>query len=121
VPVLADRDALAIDVDLAGVLLDRVVALQAGVPANQWLNAYESILRPLPPGTYQLIVHLAYADEEMRAATYDHPDWGAQWRQNDFDMVKSPEFQRFLREQGFILVSWRDLAKALPVDGKPTN
>jgi predicted glycoside hydrolase/deacetylase ChbG (UPF0249 family) len=121
VPVLADRDALPIDVDLAGVLLDRVVALQAGVPANQWLNAYESILRPLPPGTYQLIVHLAYADEEMRAATYDHPDWGAQWRQNDFDMVKSPEFQRFLREQGFILVSWRDLAKALPVDGKPTN
>jgi predicted glycoside hydrolase/deacetylase ChbG (UPF0249 family) len=118
VPVLTDRGALPIDVDLSGVLTDRVLGVQPGVPADQWLNAYESILRPLPPGTYQLIVHLAYADEEMRAATYDHPDWGAQWRQNDFDMVKSPEFQEFLKDQGFILVSWRDLAKALPVDWK---
>jgi predicted glycoside hydrolase/deacetylase ChbG (UPF0249 family) len=122
VPVLADRSlALPMDVDPAGVLIDRVLGLQAGVPADHWLSAYESILRPLPPGTYQLIVHLAYADEEMRAATYDHPDWGAQWRQNDLDMVKSPEFRTFLKDQGFILVSWRDLAKALPVDWKLTK
>src|SRR5260370_651452 len=47
-------------------------------------------------------------------ATHDHPDWGAEWRQNDFDLVRSPEFQKFLRDQGFTLVAWRDLAKALP-------
>ena len=34
------------------------------------------MLAPLPPGVYQLIVHLAYDDEEMRGATFDHPDWG---------------------------------------------
>ncbi len=121
VPVLTERGALPPDVDPAGMLIDRVLGLQSAVPMDQWLNAYESILRPLPPGTYQLIVHLAYADEEMRAATYDHPDWGAQWRQNDFDMVKSPAFQAFLKDQRFILVSWRDLAKALPVDWKSTK
>ncbi len=32
---------------------------------------------PLPPGVYQLIVHLAWDDEEMRGATWDHPNWGA--------------------------------------------
>jgi hypothetical protein len=86
---------------------------QGGVATERWVNAYENILRPLPPGVYQLIVHLAYANEEMQAATYDHADWGAQWRQNDFDMVKNPEFRKFLNDQGFVLVSWRDLAKAL--------
>jgi chitin disaccharide deacetylase len=121
VPVLTDRGAMPPGMDTTGVLIDRVLGLQPGVAADQWLSAYETILRPLPPGTYQLIVHLAYADEEMRAATYDHPDWGAQWRQNDFDLVKSAAFQRFLKEQGFIVVSWRDLAKALPADWKVPN
>jgi len=63
-------------------------------------------------------VHLAYADDEMQAATFDHPDWGAQWRENDLNMVKSQEFQRFLKDQGFVLVSWRELAKALPATWK---
>jgi len=118
VPVLMDHSALPIDTQPAAVLVDRIVGLPSAVPADQWLKAYEDILRPLPAGTYELIVHLAYADDEMRAATYDHPDWGAQWRQNDLDMVKSVEFQKFLREQGFILISWRELAKALPADWK---
>jgi hypothetical protein len=71
------------------------------------------MLAPLPPGIHQLIVHLAYDDEEMRGAAWDHPDWGAAWRQADLDLVRSPEFRSFLRGQGFVLVSWRDLAKAI--------
>jgi hypothetical protein len=118
VPVLLDRKELQVEVDPAAVLIDRILGLTASVPADQWITAYENILHPLPPGTYLLIIHLAYADEEMRAATYDHPDWGAQWRQNDFDMIKNPGFQKFLRDEGFILVSWRNLAKALPQDWK---
>jgi predicted glycoside hydrolase/deacetylase ChbG (UPF0249 family) len=121
VPVLLDYSALKIDTEPSGVLIDRILGLQASVPADQWLKAYEDILRPLPAGTYELIVHLAYADDEMKAATYDHPDWGAQWRQNDFDMVKNQEFQKFLKDQGFILVSWRDLAKALPANWKSST
>ncbi len=60
-----------------------------------------------------MIVHLGYDDEEMRGATGDHPDWGAAWRQQDLDMVKSPDFQKFLHDQGFILVGWKDLDKRL--------
>jgi hypothetical protein len=97
-----------------GVLIDRVLEMQPGVAIEKWVDAYEQMLRPLPPGTYQLRVHLAYDDEEMRAATAGHPDWGAAWRQADFDMVRSPVFQRFLHDQGFQLISWKDLARALP-------
>jgi chitin disaccharide deacetylase len=93
-------------------LLDRVVSIGPGVPRERWLEAYKEILAPLPPGVYQLIVHLAYDDEEMRGATWNHPDWGAGWRQNDLDLVKSSEFQQFLRDQGFVLVDWAELARA---------
>ncbi len=65
---------------------------------------------------HHLVVHLARDDKEMEGATENHPDWGAAWRQQDFDMVKSPEFRQFLHEQGFVLVSWKDLARALPSD-----
>jgi hypothetical protein len=82
-----------------------------GVPQSQWLDAYKKMLQPLPPGTYQLIVHLAHNDAEIQGATFDHPDWGAEWRQNDLDLVQSAEFQKFLKDQGFILISWRDLTK----------
>ena len=34
------------------------------------------------------------------------------WRQRDLDMVKSAEFRQFLKEQGFVLVTWKELAKA---------
>ncbi len=77
---------------------------------------YEKALTALGPGVYEVIVHLAYDDDEMRGATFDHADWGAAWRQHDFDMVKSAEFQKFLKDQGFILLGWKDLAKALPKD-----
>jgi chitin disaccharide deacetylase len=98
------------------VLLNELLQMNPGTPKSQWLEAYEKMLAPLPPGSYQLIVHLAYNDDEMRGATYDHPDWGAEWRQNDFDLVRSPEFQKFLKEQRFILVAWKDLAHALPAE-----
>jgi len=96
------------------IVLDGVLGLGPGVPQSEWRAAYEKILAPLPPGTYQLIVHLAHNDAEIQGATSDHPDWGAQWRQNDLDLVSNPEFQKFLADQHFILVSWKDLAKALP-------
>jgi predicted glycoside hydrolase/deacetylase ChbG (UPF0249 family) len=97
-------------------LTDTVLQMVPGVPVDQWFDWYKKTLTPLKPGVYQLIVHLAYDDPEMRGATFNHPDWGAAWREADLEMVSSPEFQKFLKDQGFILVKWKDLAKALPAD-----
>jgi chitin disaccharide deacetylase len=103
-----------ISVPAGEATIDRVVTMQPGAASNDkaWLDWYKKQLSALPPGgVYQLIVHLAYDDEEMRGATWDHPDWGAAWRQRDFDMVKRAEFRKFLKEQGFVLVTWRDMSK----------
>jgi predicted glycoside hydrolase/deacetylase ChbG (UPF0249 family) len=96
------------------ITVQRVITMEPGVaPTDKaWLDWYEKQLAPLPPGIYQLVVHLAYDDEEMRGATWDHPDWGAAWRQRDLEMVKSAQFKQFLKEQGFVLVTWKELAKA---------
>ncbi len=95
------------------VLVEKVIEIDPGIDAKDWTAWYRKHLEPLGPGVYQVIVHLAYDDDEMRGATYDHPDWGAAWRQHDLDMVKSAEFRQFLKEQGFVLVTWRELSKAL--------
>ncbi len=96
----------------ADAIVDRVIAIAPGVSKADWPGAYEKMLAELAPGVYQLIVHLGYDDEEMRGATADHPDWGSAWRQNDLDLVKSERFRRFLRDQRFVLVGWKDLARA---------
>jgi predicted glycoside hydrolase/deacetylase ChbG (UPF0249 family) len=101
---------------IENLLVDKVIEITPGVDAKDWMAWYEKQLTPLGPGVYQVILHLAYDDDEMRGATFDHPDWGAAWRQHDLDMVKNAEFQKFLKDQGFILVGWKDLAKALPVE-----
>ena len=95
-------------------LVDRVLQMGPGVSREQWVQTYKNMLAPLGPGVYELIVHLAYDDEEMRGATFDHPDWGAAWRQCDFDLVRSAEFHEWLKQQGFHLITWRELAKAQP-------
>jgi hypothetical protein len=92
--------------------LDAVLGIEPGVPAQGWAEAYEKMLAPLKPGVYQLIIHLAYDDDEMRGATWDHPDYGSAWRQRDLELVRSARFKQFLKDQGFVLVSWRDLARA---------
>jgi predicted glycoside hydrolase/deacetylase ChbG (UPF0249 family) len=96
------------------ILVDATIALGPGVDPNGWRAAYEKLLAPLPPGVYLMVVHLGYADEEMWGATADHPDWGASWRRYDLDLVRSPEFRRFLKDQNFVVVTWKDLARALP-------
>jgi predicted glycoside hydrolase/deacetylase ChbG (UPF0249 family) len=93
-------------------LVDRVLQMMPGVSREQWVDAYKTMLAPLGPGVYELIVHLGYDDDEMRGATFDHPNWGAAWRQWDFDLVRSAEFRDWLKEQGFQLITWRELAKA---------
>jgi predicted glycoside hydrolase/deacetylase ChbG (UPF0249 family) len=94
-------------------LVDEVLQITPGVPPEQWLNVYKEMLQSRARGgIYELIVHLGYDDEEMRGATWNHPNWGAAWRQHDFDMVKSSEFRQFLKDQGFVLVGWKDLARA---------
>jgi hypothetical protein len=91
--------------------LDKVIGLQHGIPLREWTSWYEHELAALKPGVYELVVHLAYNDEEMRGTVAHNEDFGPAWRQADFDMVRSADFQQFLRAQKFVLIGWRELAR----------
>jgi len=118
-PILQERrlaESLKVEIPADEVLIDQVVAIDENVEPAEWRNTYQKLLAPLRPGVHELIVHLAHDDDEMRGATADHPDYGAAWRQNDFDLVGSDQFRQFLKDQGFVLVTWKDLTRALPKD-----
>ena len=41
----------------------------------------------------------------------DHPDYGSAWRQRDYDVVTSEEFRKALKDNGVVLVTWREIGK----------
>jgi predicted glycoside hydrolase/deacetylase ChbG (UPF0249 family) len=106
----------SVELAAACTLVDAVCEVTPEVPAKEWFDGYTRVLAALAPGSYQLTVHLGFDDDEMRGATHQHPNWGAAWRQRDLDLVGSSAFRDFLSDQGFILVSWRDLGRALHGD-----
>lgn len=82
------------------------------VANHEWLAWYKQRLAALGTGIYQLTLHLGYDDDEARGATGTRP-WGAAWRQRDWDLLRSEEFRQFLKDQKFVLITWRELAKAM--------
>ena len=95
------------------VLLDSVVMANPTVQAANWKNFYIDTITNLKPGLTEIIVHLAHNDAESQAVMVDHPDYGAAWRQRDYDAITSPEFKRALEENHIVLVHWKDLKKLL--------
>src|SRR6266550_718846 len=65
------------------VVIDRIISIEPNVPPEGWSKFYTDAIKSIQPGVTEMIVHIAYDDEEMRAATIDHPNWGAGWRQRD--------------------------------------
>lgn len=107
------------DPDLAPVLrpddlvIDRFISIGSDVPAEEWQKFYTEAIEGLEPGVTELIVHVAYDDAEMRAATDHVEGWGSAWRQRDFDYLGSDEFRALLRKHGVRLVTWRELQRVM--------
>lgn len=95
------------------VVLDRIIDIGPDVKPDQWAAFYTEAVKSLQPGVTEMVVHLAYDDEEMRAMTIDHPGWGAAWRQRDFDFFTSDAFKRLLAEHNVKLITWREVGKLL--------
>jgi chitin disaccharide deacetylase len=95
------------------VLLDSLVIANPSVGAANWKTFYVNAIKNLKPGVTEIIVHLAHDDAESQAVMVDHPDYGAAWRQRDYDVVTSAEFRKALEENHVILIQWMDLKKLL--------
>jgi predicted glycoside hydrolase/deacetylase ChbG (UPF0249 family) len=101
--ILSDKD----------VIPDSIIIADPQVAARDWQSFYLNAIKNLKSGLTEIIVHLGHDDAELQAITVDHPDYGAAWRQRDYDVVNSPEFKRALQDNHIILVGWKDLKKLL--------
>jgi predicted glycoside hydrolase/deacetylase ChbG (UPF0249 family) len=97
----------------ADVVLDRTISIEPSVAPENWATFYIEAIKNLQPGVTDMIVHLAYADDEMKGVTFEHPNWGAEWRQRDLDFVTSNAFRKLLEENNVKLITWRELGKLI--------
>lgn len=117
-PFLAPRipgDPLKLPSQLAekDIIMDSVVIANRTLQAGEWKEFYGNAISNLKPGLTEIIVHLGQDDAELQAVTLDHPDYGAAWRQRDYEVVISAAFKKAVEENHIILVKWNDLKKLL--------
>jgi hypothetical protein len=108
----ASKESLALLSD-NDIILDSLVMADPSVTASGWKDFYVNAIRNLKPGLNEIIVHLGHDDAELQAVMVDHPDYGAAWRQRDYEAVNSPEFKRALADNHVILIHWKDVGKLL--------
>ncbi len=115
-PVLLDKRIYALNdpdinalLDDHTVVLDRIYMEEPADFKSGTAQFYANVIKNLEPGLNLLLVHLAYDDQEMQAMTIDHPDYGAAWRQADFNFVTSAECQKLMNENNIVMVTWREL------------
>ena len=92
---------------------DAIVIADPSIKPEGWMNFYANAIKNLKPGLTEFIVHLAHDDAEFQAVSVDHADYGAAWRQRDYDVITSPEFKKLIEDNHVILVRWKDLRKLL--------
>ena len=93
------------------IFIDNIITIEPSVTAEGWGKFYVDELKKLSPGVTELVIHLAYDDTEMKAITFEHPNWGAAWRQRDYEFFTSDAFRKTLEENHIKLITYRDVGK----------
>ena len=99
------------------VVMNGVISIEPAISTESWSKFYADAIKNLQPGITEMIVHLAYDDEEMKGVAFDHPNWGSAWRQRDFEFVTSDAFRSLLRENNIKLITWREVSKLMKKSG----
>jgi len=91
------------------VLVDNILSASPNDMKTGFKAFYTEGIKNLKPGLTYLIIHTAYDDAEMRAVTVDHPDWGAAWRQEDFNFFSSAECAKVLKDNNIYVITWKEI------------
>ncbi len=91
------------------IVIENFYMAEPDIEFNDWESYYLNILNELKPGLSQLIIHLAYDNDEMKSITVDHPNYGSKWRNLDYDIVSSDKFQKALIRNNIKLITWKEI------------
>lgn len=95
------------------VLVDKIITANPEDFKKGFPQYYRNVLKTLEPGLNCLLIHLAYDNDEMKAVTVDHPDWGSGWRQQDFNFFTSAECRELLNQNNIKLITWHEIRDKL--------
>jgi len=109
----AERPYLEKTLGPADIVIDHTITIDPSVAPDKWADFYTGALRNLQPGVTEFVIHLGFADDELKSATRERDTWGAAWRQRDFDFFTSQEFRQWLAAQNIKLVTWREIASTI--------
>ena len=99
-------DSLLTDKD---VVVDNILSGMPGDFKTGFPAFYTNGIKNLKPGLTYVIIHTAYDNDEMRALKGDDPDWGAAWRQAEFNFFTSPECAKVLKENNVYVITWKEI------------
>jgi predicted glycoside hydrolase/deacetylase ChbG (UPF0249 family) len=101
--LVTDKDALTDNVFMAFPPADN----------DKRADYYTQIFNSLPAGLNCILLHAAYDDAEMQAVTMNHPDYGAAWRQADYDFFASDACKKSLAANNIHLITWKEIKDKL--------
>jgi hypothetical protein len=105
-PLKIKLDTLISDKD---VIVDYILSASPEDFKKGMKNFYTNGIKNIKSGLTYLIIHTAYNDDEMKAITVDHPDWGSAWRQHDFDFFSSSECAMLLKKNNIYVITWKEI------------
>jgi predicted glycoside hydrolase/deacetylase ChbG (UPF0249 family) len=118
-PVLVSRDWFEpfpyIEALLCGddIVLDRIATIAGPIPPGQWPDFYRREIRGLPQGISEMIIHPGFDSPDLQTFFQGRQDWGAAWRQRDFDFFGGAEISSLLEEENIQLITWREIVSRL--------
>ncbi len=74
-------------------------------------KSYEKALDNITSGFNVFLLHPAFDEFEMQGITVNHPNFGSEWRQIDFDYFTSAECKAKLKENGIQLITWKEIGQ----------
>ncbi|MEQ9296952.1 MAG: polysaccharide deacetylase family protein [Cyclobacteriaceae bacterium] len=77
--------------------------------SGQLSDYYSQVFENVVSGLNIVLIHPAFDDNEMKGITINHPNFGAEWRQIDFDSFTSQENRTKLKANQIELITWNDI------------
>lgn len=73
---------------------------------------YSTFFKDVVSGLNIVLIHPAFDDNEMKGITVNHPNFGAEWRQIDFESFINQNNKAKIKEHNIELITWNDIRNA---------
>lgn len=81
---------------------------------GELFDYYHNVFDQLVIGINIVLIHPAFDDEEMQGITINHPNFGSEWRQIDFDAFAGDALKSQLEKSNAKLITWKDISRVMP-------